>query len=115
MEVPARFERAIPDLQSGALTAWPRNRMAPGRGFEPLPTGSKPIVLPLHQPGMAPDRGFEPRPPESESGVLPLHQSGFLVPVKGFEPLILPAVGFKPTVYADSTTQAGWSGRSDLN
>ena len=59
LEVPARFERAITDLQSVALPAWLWNHVAPSRGFEPLPTGSKPIVLPLHQPGMVREVRFE--------------------------------------------------------
>ena len=60
--------------------SWPWNRMAPSRGFEPLPTGSKPIVLPLHQPGM--------------------------VREVRFELTCLSAPGFEPDTYTSSVTRA---------
>ena len=80
LEVPARFERAITDLQSAALPAWLWNHMVLHRGFDPRPHGSKPSVLPLHQSGM--------------------------VREVRFELTCLSAPGFEPDTYTSSVTRA---------
>ena len=45
MELPGRFERPITYVATSCLSSWLWKRLAPGRGFEPQPTGSKPMVL----------------------------------------------------------------------
>ena len=48
MEARARFERAVGELQSRVLASSLPRHMAAGAGYDPTPTVSKTVVLPLY-------------------------------------------------------------------
>ena len=64
--------------------------MAPIKGLEPFPSGSKPDVLPLHKIGMVREAGYDPARFSEYQGLsltrLPIPSLSRMVPAQGLEP-----------------------------
>ena len=99
MELPGRFERPITYVATSCLSAWLWKRLAPGRGFEPQPTGSKPMMLTVTPARtMVRKVRFELTRPSGHQSLslarLPFRHMRILVGRVGFEPTTFPMSRF---------------------
>ena len=79
-----QFSKLVPE-PSGIV-----RQMAPIKGLEPFPSGSKPDVLPLHKIGMVREAGYDPACFSKHQGLslarLPIPALSQMVPAQGLEP-----------------------------